>query len=240
MGCHESQPLPLKLQAAPASATMPAAALVSEAKPPPPTRPTFNPKKQLLYDAQKSHYFPRPHEDEERALLTKLFPRRLEDMAGCREVASREEAIAEGLFMAEVPSAAEGFFTRNDLSQKLYLVEVHPCRVATDPRSVGEGDDPVGYVLVVTGQEPLTLDFTDGRRRVSAIADVDQDGLHEVLLVTSTGGYGDPMTYHAALYWYEGDRFVYKDGAWNVSDEESRLYFQPTTPGEMPKIIEKR
>ena len=31
-----------------------------------------------------------------------------------------------------------------------------------------------------------------------------------------------------------------KDGTWNVSDGETRLYFQPNAPGEMPKIIEQK
>jgi hypothetical protein len=150
-------------------------------------------KGQVLYDYRTD--LPRPPvvvvgAAEEDGVLDATFKKYLPDPSRCAPGASpaSDEDLAtlreRGEFAPSVSEAVRGAFTGAGRQETLYIIAVGEC--GDLPRSLGNGSSQL--VIRRGGEQVLSLNGYYGA--VSAVRDVDGDGVHELLLRASGSGQG--------------------------------------------------
>ena len=148
---------------------------------------------EVLYDYRTD--LPRPPvvvvgAAEEDGVLDATFKKYLPDAARCAPGASpaSDEDLAalreRGQFAPSVSEAVRGAFTGPARQETLYIIAVGEC--GDLPRSLGNGSSQL--VIRRGGEQVLSVNGFYGT--VSAVRDVDGDGVHELLLRVGGSGQG--------------------------------------------------
>jgi hypothetical protein len=136
-------------------------------------------------------------------LLSAVFPKRLTSAAGCDSERSRAGDRAEQID-PEVIEFAQGSFTAPGARQAVYLIQVNEC---LPPSRNYFGT----YRLAVFEGARLIANPNVAANGIASIADVDGDGIEELLLIGTGFGQGD-LEVHAKLVSLKSKRFqVFKD-----------------------------